>query len=118
MKIAFDTPLNGFDGSGNAVTLTAAQIAALTFTIFLDTVTPPVKTYSVPAADIAAATANANGSKHITVNATDLGVTPVPGMTYYVAVEDSLGSAVSVESAILTYVDTVTPGGVQNFTVS
>lgn len=118
MKITFDTPLNGTDASGNAVTLTAAQIAALTYTIFLDTVNPPVKTYPVPAADLTAATANANGSKRVTVNATDLGVTPVAGTTYYVAVEDSLGNAVSPESPILTYLDVVTPGSPANFSVS
>ena len=118
MKIAFDTPLNGVDASGNTVTLTAAQIAALTYTIFLDTVNPPVKTYPVPAADLAAATANANGSKHVTVNSTDLGVTPVAGTTYYVAVQDSLGNAVSPESPVLIYIDAITPGSVQNFTVS
>lgn len=119
MKIQFDTPIVGTDASGNPVNLTAAQIAALTFNILLDTVTPPVKSYAVPANSLAAATANPNGSRHITVDAVnDLKVTLTAGSTYYVAVIDALGNVVSAESAVITYVDFITPGQVANFIVT
>lgn len=119
MKIAFDTPLAGTDSTGAAVTLTAAQEAALTFTVFVDTVNPPVKSYPVPAANITAATANANGSKRVTVDAVkDLGLTIVAGTEYFVAVQDALGAAISAETTVLTFTDVVTPGAPQNPTVA
>lgn len=115
MKIAFDTPLSGTDTTGATVTLTATQEAALAFTVFVDTVNPPVKSYPVPAANVAAATANTNGSKRITVDAVkDLSLTIVPGTTYFVAVADALGTTISPETAVLTFVDVVTPGAPQN----
>ncbi len=110
MKIQFDTPLTGTDENGDTVTLTAAQIAALTYTVFLDTVNPPVKSYAVPAANLAAATTNANGSKHVTVDTiTDLGVTEVAGTTYFAQVGDG------TVSAVLSTVPTVSPVAVANF---
>jgi hypothetical protein len=119
VKIAFDTPLTGTDQSGAVVTLTPAQIAALTFTVFVDTANPPVQKYPVPAANITAATANANGSKRVTVDAVkDLGLTITAGTEYFVAVEDSLGTAISPETAVLTYMDVVTPGAPQNPSVA
>lgn len=119
MKIQFDTPLTGTDASGNPVTLTAAQIAALSFNVLIDTVTPPVKGYAVPTTVMQAATTNANGSKHVTLDAVlDLKLTLTAGSTYYVAITDTLGNVVSPETAILTYVDFITPGQVTNFTVT
>lgn len=119
MKIQFDTPLAGTDASGNPVTLTAAQTAALSFNLLIDTVTPPLKGYTVPAANLAAATINANGSKHVTVDAVnDLKLTLTAGSTYYVAITDALGNTVSPETAVLTYIDFITPGQVANFTVT
>ena len=116
MKIAFDTPLVGTDSTGAAVTLTAAQIAELTFTMFVDTVNPPVKPYPVTLSKLTTApTANANGSQRVTVDAVkDLGLTIAAGTTYYVAIEDALGTAISPETAVLTYVDVVTPGAPEN----
>lgn len=112
MKIQFDTPLNGTDQNGDTIVLTPAQIAALTYTVLLDTVTPPVKSYAVPASVVAAATTNANGSKHVTVDTiTDLGVTEVAGTTYYAEVTDPTASA------ILSTVPTVTPAAVANFSL-
>lgn len=112
MKIQFDTPLTGTDQNGDTITLTAAQIAALTYTVFLDTVNPPVKSYAVPAANITAATTNANGSKHVTVDTIiDLGVAEVAGTTYFADVND--GTA----SAVLSTVPTVTPAAVANFSL-
>jgi hypothetical protein len=119
MKIQFDTPLIGTDASGDPVTLTATQVAALSYNILLDTVTPPVKSYPVPAANLAAATTNANGSKHVTIDAVnDLKVTLTGGTTYYLAATDNLGNVVSPETAILSDLLVVTPGEVQNFQAS
>lgn len=119
MIIQFDTPLVGTDPGGNPVTLTPAQNAALTFNILVDTVNPPVKSYPVPAANLSAATLNANGSRHVKVDAVnDLKVTLTGGATYYVDITDALGNAVSTATAVITYVDTITPGQVANFTVS
>jgi hypothetical protein len=109
MKIGFDTPLTGTDDAGNIGNLSTSQIAALTFTAFVDTVNPPVKSYPIPPANVAAGTANANGSKHVTVDGQkDLGLTLVPGTTYYIALEDALGNKVSPETAVLTWTDAVT----------
>lgn len=119
MIIQFDTPLVGTDPGGNTVQLTPAQVSALTFNILLDTQNPPVKSYPVPAANLAAATTNANGSKHIKIDAVnDLKVTLTGGATYYVDITDALGNAVSKATAVITYVDTITPGEVANFSVS
>ena len=120
MKIAFDTPLVGTDATGAAVTLTAAQIAALTFMVFVDTVNPPVKSYPVTLSKLTTPpTANANGSQRVTVDAVkDLGLTIETGTTYFVAIEDALGTAISPETAVLTYVDAVTPGPVLNPSVA
>jgi hypothetical protein len=119
MKIQFDTPLTGTDQSGDTVTLTAAQESALTYTIFVDTVNPPVKSYPLPSSLATPPMTNANGSRHYTVDAVkDLGITLVPGTTYYIAIEDALGTAVSPETAVLTYTDVVTPSAPQNPTVA
>lgn len=113
MKIQFDTPLTGTDQNGNVVTLTAAQIAALSYVVLLDTVNPPVQKYPVPAANIANATTNANGSKHVTVTDADLKVTIATDIPYFIEIQDALGNAMST-TAVLNYEDVVTPGPVQN----
>lgn len=119
MKIQFDTPLTGTDQNGNPVTLSAAQIAALSYMILIDTVNPPVKKYPVPPANVTAATANANGSKHVTVLDTDLqGLTIADNTQYYVEIQDALGNQVSPPSAVIPYELIVTPGPVQNPTVA
>lgn len=120
MKIQFDTPLTGTDQNGNPVTLTPDQIAALSYTVLLDTVNPPKKTYPVPAANVAAATPNANGSKRVTVLDTDLGVTIADNLQYYMEVQDALGNQVSAPTAVLPYehVVVITPSAPANPTVA
>lgn len=120
MKIQFDTPLTGTDQNGSPVTLTPAQVAALTYTVLLDTVNPPKKAYQVPAANIAAATANPNGSKHVTVLDTDLGVTIADNVQYYVEVQDALGNQVSAPTAVIPYehIVVITPSAPANPTVA
>jgi len=117
VKIQFDTPLTGTDQNGNTVTLTAAQIAALSYVVLLDTVNPPVKRYPVPAANISNSVANTNGSRHVTVTDADLQVTIVPDTPYFLEIQDALGNAVST-TAVLNYENVITPGPVQNPTVS
>jgi len=116
MKIAFDTPLVGTDSTGAAVTLTPTQVGELTYTVFVDTVNPPVKNYPVTLSKLTTApTANANGSQRVSVDAVkDLGLTIVAGTEYFVAVQDALGTAISPETPVLTFTEIVTPGAPQN----
>lgn len=115
MKISFSTPLKWSDGSAIGIPDAATE----TFKVFIDTVTPPVKSYSVPAANFAAATANADGSKQVTVDAAaDLGLTVTPGVKYYVAAEDTVDGILSPETAILAYVSSATPAAPGNFSVA
>lgn len=115
MKISFSTPLKWSDLSAIA----AADAATETFKVFIDTVNPPVKNYQVPAANFAAGTPNADGSKQITVDATaDLGVAVTPGVKYYVAAQDAVDGILSAETAILTYVSSATPAAPGNFSVA
>jgi hypothetical protein len=116
MKIGFSTVLDWNDAANTPIAST--DLATATYTVFIDTVNPPVKNYPVPATVIAAGTPNADGSKHVTVDAvTDLGLTLVPNATYYVAAEDSVDAKLSQETAILTFVNTVQPKPPGNFTV-
>jgi len=117
MKVSFSTVVAWDDPKSTP--LTAADLATATYTLFLDTVNPPVKTYPVPAANIAAATPNVDGSKTVTVDAVkDLGLTLVPNGTYYVAAQDSVDGILSLETAIITYKNLIQPKSPGNFTVA
>lgn len=119
MKIQFDTVTTGTDASGDPVTLSAAQIAAITYNILIDTVTPPVKSYQVPQKLIDNAPVNANGSKHVSVDAVkDLGLTLTSGVTYYLEMTDNLGNSVSQPTQILSDLLVITPDKVANFSVA
>ena len=52
--------------------------------MFIDTVNPPVKSFAVPAANVAAAVAGA-----ISATFAQLGFTPVPGTDYFASVQCS-----------------------------
>lgn len=114
MKIQFNTPLVGTDQNGNPVTLSAADIAALSYVVLLDTVNPPKQSYPVPAANLTSATANADGSKRVTVTDADLKVTIADNVQYFVEIQDALGNQVSPPTAVIPYELTVTPGPVTN----
>lgn len=115
MKISFSTPLKWSDGTTIGIPDTATE----TFLVFVDTVNPPVKSYKVPAANFASATANADGSKQVTVDGVnDLGLTVTPGVKYYVAAEDTVDGILSPETAILTYVSSAAPSAPGNFSVA
>lgn len=117
MKIGFSTVLDWNDATSTPIA--AADLATATYTVFIDTVNPPVKSYPVPATAIAAGTPNADGSKQITVDAVkDLSLTLVPNATYYVAAEDSVDGKLSAETAVLTYTNTVQPKSPGNFSVA
>ena len=118
MKIQFDTPLTGVDQNGAPVTLTQAEIASLSYLVLFDTVNPPLKKYPVPASNVTAAATNANGSKRVSVTDTDLGVTIVDGTQYYFEIQDLLGTQISPPTAVIPFERIVTPGAVQNPTVS
>lgn len=113
MKITFTTPIDYTDGTAIA----AAALAAATYAIFLDTITPPVKKYPVPAANLTAAVKQADGSFLVSVDTQkDLGVTLVAGTTYYVAADDAVGGQLSAETPVLTYAYAPVPNPPGNFT--
>lgn len=118
MKIQFNTPLTGTDQNGNPITLSAADVAALTYVVLLDTVNPPLKSYPVPSANVAAATTNADGSKRVTVTDSDLKITIADNVQYYVEIQDALGNQVSKPSALVPFEVIVTPGAPTNPTVT
>lgn len=109
MKISFDTTVTGKDSSGTTVALSPADIAALTYTAYIDTVNPPVKAYPIPSAKIVGP-ANPNGSVRVTVDAVaDLGVTVVDNTQYFIDLKDSIGNAVSAATQVMTFTEVVTP---------
>lgn len=114
MKISFSTPLLYTDGT----TISAAALAAAGYTVYIDTVNPPVKSYTVPAANVAAATVNADGSKQVTLQATDVGVVVAPNVTYYVDTADSVSGNASAQTAVLTYKYSPVPAAPGNFSLA
>lgn len=115
MKISFDTPLKYTDGSA----IPAAALAAASYIVFIDTVSPPVAKFPVPAANIAAATLNTDGTKHVIVDSvTDLKASLTAGTKYYVSLEDSVGGTLSAMTGILTYTYAPVPEAPGNPTVA
>lgn len=104
-KITFNTPTTYSDGTPIA----APELAALTYSVQIDTVNPPAKAFPVPAANLAAGTANADGSKTVTVHFTDIGFTPSPNVVYYADVDDSLGALTSADSPAVHFTNVVAP---------
>lgn len=105
MKITFTTPTQFDDGTP----ITAADLATAKYAVFLDTVTPPVKQYPVPAALLQTTGA-------VTVDtAKDLGVTLVPRTTYFVAMDDSVNGELSDLTSVLTFKYTPKPNPPGNF---
>jgi len=70
----------------------------LSYVALIDTVNPPLAQFPVPAADVAAESAGV-----ITSSFADLGFNPVPGTTYFAAVTEASGAAVSTDSNIATF---------------
>jgi hypothetical protein len=78
----------------------------LTYTAYIDTVNPPVKSFAVPAANIAAAVAGI-----ITATFAQLGFTPVKNVDYFVDVTATDADGTSAPSAIVQFAYSVAPKG-------
>lgn len=104
------------DVFADGTAMTAAQIAALTFTILIDTVNPPgptAKSYPVPAANVAAI----SGGK-ITVKFTDIGFVPATNVNYYADCIETEGVLASPSSGILSFINAQPPAAPSGFTVA
>jgi hypothetical protein len=93
-EISFTSPTTNADGT--------PITQALSFTALIDTVNPPVKSYTVPASATVAAGV-------VTVTFAQLGFTPANGSTYYVDVTATDASGTSVPSGEVTFVYAVPP---------
>lgn len=120
MKVTFTSPLDFVSGAA----IPSGVLGTLAYTLFIDTVNPPQKSYPVAAAAIAAAKANTDGSLTITVDCEKgeaTGFTPVAGTAYFIGIEDSVqegGTTVlSPESPILNYTYQPQPATPGNFSV-
>jgi hypothetical protein len=102
--------------SFNAVT-TAADGSALTepvsYTAFIDTANPPVKSFAVPAANVTAAVAGV-----ITVTFAALGFVPVNDTPYFVDVTATDADGTSAPSDIVTFTNKVVPSAPTGLKVS
>lgn len=105
MKITFTVPTQYDDGTPIA----AAELATAKYAVFLDTVNPPVKQYPVPAALL-----QSTGSVSVDT-LKDLGVTLVPGTTYFVAMDDAVNGQLSDLTPVLTQIYTPKPNPPGNF---
>ena len=101
--ISFTAPTTNTDGS--------AITEALSFTTLIDTVNPPIKSYSVPA------TATIT-SGVVMVTFAQLGFAPVNGTTYYVEAIATDASGTSQPSGEMTFTYAVPPAAPTNLKVS
>ena len=76
----------------------------LAYNLLIDTVNPPVKSYPVPAANVAAAVAGL-----VTVKFTDVGFTPTYNTPYFAAATEATGTAVSADSNVFPFTQVVPP---------
>lgn len=114
-KFTFTTPTKYADGTA----LSAADISTLTYFILAGTTNPPVANpLQVPLADVAAGTANADGSKTVTVQFADIGFVAAPNVKYYFQIFDSLGLVNSADSPVVTYTNALAPAAPGNFSVA
>jgi hypothetical protein len=84
-----------------------------TATALIDTVNPPVKSYAVPAATLAAAVAGL-----VTVPFTAIGLTPTDDVEYFGEVSVAVAGQQSAESPEVTFEDLATPSAPTNPSVS
>lgn len=90
--ISFVVPTANTDGS--------LITEALTYKLLIDTVNPPVKSFVVPTANIAAAVAGV-----VTVKFTDIGFVPVKGQDYFASsvATDTDGSSALADVVSFAY---------------
>jgi hypothetical protein len=105
--ITFTLPTANTDGSE------IPAGTAMSATVFLDTVNPPVKSFAVPAANIAAAIAGV-----VTVTFAQLGVTPVDDTEYFVDATVTVNGVSSPASNVGQFEDIATPSAPTGLTVS
>lgn len=103
--ITFSLPTTNTDGS--------PITEALSATVFIDTVSPPVKSFAVPAANIAAAVAGV-----VTVTFAQLGFTPVKGTDYFADMSVTDADGTSALSNLDSFKYAVVPAAPTGFTVS
>jgi hypothetical protein len=101
--VSFAIPTTNTDGS--AITL------ALTYAVLIDTVNPPVKSYPVPAAVVAA-----NGILAVTF--AQLGFAPLAGASYFAGATATDSSGTSALSAVAAFKYDVAPNAPTSFTVA
>ncbi len=104
-QLSFQVPTTNSDGS--------AITEALSFVAFIDTVNPPVKSYAVPAANVAAAVAGV-----VTATFADLGFVPVKNTDYFVDVVATDTDGSSVPSAVLSFAYSIVPNAPTGLKVS
>lgn len=107
-KFTFTAPTTNADGS---VINTTTE--PLTYQVLVDTVNPPIKAYSVPAAEVAAETAGA-----VTVTFKQLGFVPINGTTYYAEVVAISSGGTSEPTSVLAFTYTTPPSAPTGFTIS
>jgi hypothetical protein len=110
---------NASNTDGSA--LTATQLAGLSYVILLDTVNPPVKSYSVPSGKVTPLEGSTTGQ--VQVLFTDIGFTPVSNVQYFASVEETESfpdgtSATSSPSGQITFTLDGTPNAPTNFSVA
>jgi hypothetical protein len=104
-QISFTVPATNTDGS--------AISEPLSFVALIDKVSPPVASFAVPAANVAAAVAGV-----VTVKFTDLGFTPVKGTDYFVDVEAIDADGTSAPSSVVQFAYNVVPNAPTGLKVS
>jgi hypothetical protein len=104
-QLSFSVPTTNDDGS--------AISEPLSFVAFIDSVSPPVKSYPVPAANVAAAVGGV-----ITAKFSELGFAPVKGTDYFVDVTATDADGTSAPSAILGFAYSVVPNAPTGLKVS
>ena len=109
-KFVFTPNATNTDGSA----LTAAQIAALSFTLYADTVTPPVKAFAVSAG---VATADET-SGVVTIPFAAVGFAPIDNTEYFCAITETDSAGTSPLSPIINFTNVVVPGAPTGFSVA
>jgi hypothetical protein len=105
--VTFTLPTTNTDGSP------IPAGTAMSATVSVDTVNPPVKSFSVPAPIIAAAVAGV-----VTVTFAQLGVTPLDDTEYFVDATVTVNGVTSAASNVGQFEDIPTPSAPTGLTVS
>src|ERR1700729_2052393 len=102
--VSFNVPTTNIDGTPITETLS--------YNVLIDTVSPPLKSYPVPAAQIAAAVAGV-----VTVTFVELGFTPVNKIPYFVTAVAADSDGTSGDANIATFINTPLPNAPTRLTV-